>query len=59
MRKILSISFVVFTADESEISFDPEDVITNIDLIDEGWWTGMAPNGHYGMFPANYVEMIQ
>ncbi|XP_056006121.1 drebrin-like protein B isoform X3 [Ostrea edulis] len=46
-------------ADESEISFDPEDVITNIDLIDEGWWTGMAPNGHYGMFPANYVEMIQ
>lgn len=45
-------------ADESEISFDPGDVITHIDQIDEGWWQGLAPDGTYGLFPANYVELI-
>ncbi|XP_077992017.1 drebrin-like protein B [Glandiceps talaboti] len=45
-------------ADESEISFDPEDVITNIEKIDSGWWQGQAPDGSYGMFPSNYVDEI-
>ncbi|XP_069380128.1 drebrin-like b isoform X5 [Paralichthys olivaceus] len=45
-------------ADETEISFDPEDIITGIEMIDEGWWRGYAPDGHFGMFPANYVELI-
>lgn len=44
--------------DESEISFDPDQLITNIEQIDEGWWTGMGPDGNHGMFPANYVEII-
>lgn len=50
--------FFLFTADETEITFDPDDIITNIDMIDDGWWTGIAPNGQHGMFPANYVEII-
>uniref|UniRef100_A0A0A9ZDF6 Src substrate cortactin n=1 Tax=Lygus hesperus TaxID=30085 RepID=A0A0A9ZDF6_LYGHE len=41
-------------AAEDEISFDPDDIITNIDMIDEGWWRGSC-NGQYGLFPANYV----
>lgn len=45
-------------ADDTEISFDPDDVITHIEQIDEGWWQGLAPNGVYGLFPANYVELI-
>ncbi|OQR73360.1 drebrin protein B-like [Tropilaelaps mercedesae] len=45
-------------ADETEISFDPGDIITNIDQIDQGWWQGVAPNGTFGLFPANYVELI-
>ncbi|OWA53190.1 putative Drebrin-like protein [Hypsibius exemplaris] len=45
-------------ADEDEISFDPGDVIKQIDKIDAGWYRGMAVNGKYGLFPANYVEMI-
>ncbi|XP_046872437.1 drebrin-like protein A isoform X1 [Hypomesus transpacificus] len=45
-------------ADDTEISFDPDDVITGIEMIDEGWWRGYGPNGHYGMFPANYVELM-
>ncbi|XP_076053194.1 actin binding protein 1 isoform X10 [Oratosquilla oratoria] len=45
-------------ADETEITFDPGDIITNIDQIDEGWWQGIGPNGIFGLFPANYVELI-
>ncbi|XP_063232985.1 drebrin-like protein [Bacillus rossius redtenbacheri] len=45
-------------ADSTEISFDPGDVITHIDQIDEGWWQGLGPDGTYGLFPANYVELL-
>jgi len=37
---------------------EPDDIITDIDKIDEGWWVGTAPDGTRGMFPANYVEEI-
>ncbi|XP_072259006.1 drebrin-like protein [Pyxicephalus adspersus] len=46
-------------ADDTEISFDPDDLITHIEMIDDGWWRGYDPNGHYGMFPANYVELLE
>uniref|UniRef100_A0A669F0R1 Drebrin-like a n=1 Tax=Oreochromis niloticus TaxID=8128 RepID=A0A669F0R1_ORENI len=45
-------------ADDTEITFDPDDIITQIEMLDEGWWRGYGPNGEYGMFPANYVELI-
>lgn len=49
-----------FLADDTEISFDPGDIITNIEQVDEGWWQGLAPDGiTYGLFPANYVELIE
>uniref|UniRef100_A0A6B2E571 Putative actin binding protein 1 n=1 Tax=Phlebotomus kandelakii TaxID=1109342 RepID=A0A6B2E571_9DIPT len=46
-------------ADETEINFDPGDIITHIDRIDEGWWQGLGPDGSYGLFPANYVELLK
>ncbi|XP_065103698.1 drebrin-like b isoform X1 [Paramisgurnus dabryanus] len=45
-------------ADDTEISFDPDEIITGIEMIDEGWWRGYSQDGHFGMFPANYVEKI-
>ncbi|XP_049777311.1 drebrin-like protein [Schistocerca cancellata] len=45
-------------ADATEITFDPGDIITHIDQIDEGWWQGLGPDGTFGLFPANYVELI-
>ncbi|XP_034457445.1 drebrin-like a isoform X1 [Hippoglossus hippoglossus] len=44
--------------DDTEITFDPDDIISGIDMVDEGWWRGYGPDGHYGMFPANYVELL-
>ncbi|KAM7363328.1 cortactin isoform 2-T2 [Cochliomyia hominivorax] len=43
--------------DDDEISFDPDDIITHIEMIDEGWWRGLCKN-RYGLFPANYVQVI-
>uniref|UniRef100_A0A3P8RM17 Cortactin n=1 Tax=Amphiprion percula TaxID=161767 RepID=A0A3P8RM17_AMPPE len=53
-------SFICFLspAGDDEISFDPDDIITNIEMIDEGWWRGVC-RGAYGLFPANYVEVRQ
>ncbi|CAH4028876.1 unnamed protein product [Pieris brassicae] len=45
-------------ADESEITFDPGDIITHIEQIDAGWWQGLGPHGVFGLFPANYVELM-
>jgi hypothetical protein len=45
-------------ADETEISFDPDEIITHIEQIDDGWWQGMAADGSYGLFPANYVQLL-
>lgn len=44
-------------AADDEISFDPDDRITHIEMIDEGWWRGLC-NNQYGLFPANYVQLI-
>lgn len=41
-----------------EISFDPDDIITDIEMVDEGWWRGRC-HGHFGLFPANYVSLLQ
>jgi len=47
---------LLFLADDSEISFDPADIITDVERVDDGWWIGTAQDGHRGMFPANYVN---
>lgn len=34
-------------------------MITEVDPFDEGWWRGRGPDGRFGMFPSNYVELIE
>ncbi|XP_053884256.1 hematopoietic lineage cell-specific protein [Malaclemys terrapin pileata] len=43
---------------DDEISFDPNDTITHIEIVDEGWWRGHC-HGKVGLFPANYVKLLQ
>lgn len=43
---------------DDEISFDPDDIITNITEIDDGWYMGEI-HGKRGLFPSNYVEKIE
>ncbi|CAB4422908.1 unnamed protein product [Rhizophagus irregularis] len=44
-------------SEENEISFSDGDIITDIEFSSEGWWSGKAPDGTVGLFPANYVEL--
>ncbi|KYO30356.1 hypothetical protein Y1Q_0009982 [Alligator mississippiensis] len=43
---------------DDEISFDPNDTITHIEMVDEGWWRGQS-RGKVGLFPANYVKLLE
>ncbi|XP_034728401.1 drebrin-like protein [Etheostoma cragini] len=44
--------------DESEISFEPGDIIKDVERVDKAWWRGWSKDGRQGLFPANYVETI-
>lgn len=44
-------------SEDNEITFDPDEIITDIEQVDEGWWQGRC-RGKFGLFPANYVELI-
>lgn len=46
-------------ADETEIGFKEGDTISGIETIDEGWWRGYDPAGNLGLFPANYLELLE
>lgn len=46
-------------AEEGEVGFAEGDLIESIDQIDEGWWSGTNPQGETGLFPSNYVEVVQ
>lgn len=49
---------VVPTEDETEISFEPGDIIRDVETVDKAWWRGWSKDGRQGLFPANYVETI-
>jgi len=41
-----------------ELSLKEGDVITVTKKEDDGWWMGSLPNGSQGVFPSNYVEVV-
>merc|ERR1712232_424038 len=45
-------------ADATELSFAVGDIIKVTKQDDSGWWEG-ENKGKFGMFPGNYVELIQ
>ncbi|CAE6507099.1 unnamed protein product [Rhizoctonia solani] len=46
-------------AEPNEISFSEGERITNIEMVDEGWWQGTNSRGETGLFPATYVELVE
>jgi cortactin len=48
-------------AEEDELTFDVDELITNIEKLDKGWYKGIITrNGQkqVGLFPANYVKLL-
>ena len=49
--------YSIFTPEDGdELSFDVDEIITNIEQVDPGWWIGTL-DGSCGLFPSNYVVL--
>ncbi|EMC93454.1 hypothetical protein BAUCODRAFT_240757 [Baudoinia panamericana UAMH 10762] len=46
-------------AEENELEMREDERITNIDMVDEDWWMGTNSRGERGLFPSNYVQLVQ
>ncbi|KAL9103286.1 MAG: hypothetical protein Q9163_001664 [Psora crenata] len=46
-------------AEDNELELKEGELVTNIDMVDENWWMGQNPHGETGLFPSNYVELIE
>lgn len=46
-------------AEDNEISFREGDRITEIEAASDDWWQGKDASGDVGLFPANYVEVVE
>lgn len=45
-------------AEDNEIDLVEGDYVTNIDMVDDDWWMGTNSKGESGLFPSNYVELV-
>lgn len=45
--------------EDNELTLREGEILTGVDQVDEGWWSATGPNGATGLFPANYVELME
>ena len=46
-------------AEDNEIELREGEHVVNIEMVDENWWMGENVHGESGLFPSNYVELIE
>ncbi|KAG9234580.1 hypothetical protein BJ875DRAFT_8459 [Amylocarpus encephaloides] len=46
-------------AEDNELELIEGEIVTNIEMVDEDWWMGTNQKGESGLFPSNYVELIE
>lgn len=46
-------------AEENELELREGERVFNIDMVDEDWWMGENSRGEKGLFPSNYVELVE
>ena len=46
-------------AEDNELELKEGEYVTNIEMVDEDWWIGRNVHGESGLFPSNYVELIE
>ncbi|KAH8676185.1 hypothetical protein BX600DRAFT_196461 [Xylariales sp. PMI_506] len=45
-------------AEDNEIELREGEYVTNIEMVDDDWWMGTNAGGETGLFPSNYVELV-
>lgn len=46
-------------AEDNEIELKEGEYVTNIEKVDEDWWMGTNSQGESGLFPSNYVTIVE
>jgi hypothetical protein len=46
-------------AEDNEVELREGEYVNDIDMVDEDWWIGTNSQGERGLFPANYVELVE
>ncbi len=46
-------------AEDNELELREGDFVTNIEMVDDDWWMGTNSVGESGLFPSNYVELVE
>lgn len=46
-------------AEDNELAMAEGEIISNIDMVDEDWWMGQNEKGETGLFPMNYVVLLE
>ncbi|CAG8242202.1 hypothetical protein PENNAL_c0029G07267 [Penicillium nalgiovense] len=46
-------------AEDNEIELREGEYVTDIEMVDPDWWVGVNTRGERGLFPANYVELVE
>jgi hypothetical protein len=46
-------------AEDNEIDLVEGEYVTNIEMVDDDWWMGTNSKGESGLFPSNYVELVE
>jgi hypothetical protein len=46
-------------AEDNELELADGDYVTNIEMVDDDWWMGTNSKGESGLFPSNYVELVE
>lgn len=46
-------------AEDNELELVEGEYVTNIEMVDDDWWIGTNSKGETGLFPSNYVELVE
>ncbi|KAJ4296205.1 actin binding protein [Kalmusia sp. IMI 367209] len=46
-------------AEDNELELREGEYVTDIDMVDDDWWMGTNSRGEQGLFPSNYVELVE
>jgi hypothetical protein len=46
-------------AEDNELELVEGEYVTNIEMVDDDWWMGTNQKGESGLFPSNYVELVE
>ncbi|KAK4188338.1 Drebrin-like protein [Podospora australis] len=52
------IQFDYAKAEDNEIGLIEGEYVTNIEMVDDDWWMGTNAQGESGLFPSNYVQLV-